>query len=153
MIYVGIDVAKSKHDCCIIGEDAVILEDVFSIQNSADGFTMLLEHIRCFVQDNSFVKIGLEATGHYSINLISFLRRNGFEPFVFNPLSVNLFRKAQTLRKTKTDKTDARFIAAMLLSQPVEVSMPIPKHINELKSLTRARHRLVAYRSRLKVSL
>jgi len=153
MIYVGIDIAKSKHDCCIMGIGAVILKDVFTIQNSSDGFSMLLECIRCFEQDTSAVRIGLESTGHYSLNLISFLRRSGFQPVIFNPLSVNLFRKAQTLRKTKTDKVDARFIAAMLLSRPDEVTMPVPQYIAELKTLTRSRYRLIRYRSRLKISL
>ncbi len=54
MLYVGIDVAKHKHDCCIIDSDGMI-----------------------------------------RINL----------------LTTNLLRKAQTLRKTKTEKGDLKFIA------------------------------------------
>lgn len=27
MIYIGIDVAKNKHDCCIIGSGGVIIND------------------------------------------------------------------------------------------------------------------------------
>jgi len=38
MIYVGIDVAKSKHDCVIIDDNAQILEAVFTIANSNNGF-------------------------------------------------------------------------------------------------------------------
>ena len=33
MIYVGIDVAKDKHDCCILGSDGEILFSSFTIQN------------------------------------------------------------------------------------------------------------------------
>jgi transposase len=155
MIYVGIDVAKDKHDCCILNSDGKLVRDVFTFPNSADGFDMLFCAITDVVSFDLFnnVRIGLEATGHYSINLVTFIRSLGLEPVIFNPLSINLFRKAQTLRKTKTDKTDARFIAAMLFSQPASPCVPVSYHISELKVLTRNRSRLVSQRSRLKVSL
>jgi len=155
MICVGIDVAKDKHDGCILNSDGEILKDAFTFPNSADGFDMLYRAITDVVPGDQLdhVRIGLEATGHYSINLVAFIRSRGFEPVVFNPLSINLFRKAQTLRKTKTDKMDARCIAAMLLSQPSSPCAPVSYHITELKVLTRSRFRLVSQRSRLKVSI
>jgi transposase len=155
MICVGIDVAKNKHDCCILNSDGEIVKDVFTFPNNAEGYDNLYRAITDVVSVDDFynVRIGLEATGHYSINLVAFIRSCGLEPTVFNPLSINLFRKAQTLRKTKTDKTDARFIAAMLLSQPSSPCVPVSYHISELKVLTRSRSRLVSQRSRLKTSL
>ena len=45
MIYVGIDVAKDKHDCCILGSDGEILFSPFTIQNSLQGFDELYEKI------------------------------------------------------------------------------------------------------------
>jgi transposase len=155
MICVGIDVAKDKHDCCILNSDGEILRDVFTFPNTADGFDMLYRTITDVVSTADFqhVRIGLEATGHYSVNLVAFIRSRGLEPRVFNPLAISLFRKAQTLRKTKTDKTDARFIAAMLLSQTSSPCVPTSNHISELKVLTRSRSRLVSQRSRLKTSL
>jgi len=127
MICVGIDVAKDKHDCCILEDGGELLRAVFTFSNSADGFALLYRAITDVIPQSKFnqVRIGLEATGHYSVNLVAFLRSSGLEPIVLNPLSINLFRKAQTLRKTKTDKTDARFIAAMLLSQPQSPCAPI----------------------------
>ncbi len=155
MICVGIDVAKDKHDCCILNSDGEIVKDVFTFPNTSDGFEMLYRAITDVIPAANFqhVRIGLEATGHYSVNLVAFIRSRGLEPVVFNPLAINLFRKAQTLRKTKTDKTDARFIAAMLLSQPSSPCAPVSYHISELKVLTRSRSRLVSQRSRLKISL
>jgi transposase len=152
MIYVGIDVAKNKHDCCILSSDGKLLKNVFTFTNSANGFDTLYRAITNVTDELDQVRIGLEATGHYSINLVAFIRSRGFEPVVFNPLSINLFRKAQTLRKTKTDKTDARFIAAMLLSQPSNPSAAPSYHISELKVLTRSRSRLISQRARLKIS-
>jgi transposase len=155
MIYVGIDVAKAKHDCCILGPDGEVLRDSFTFVNNRNGFNELLAAIHKALQEKSLgeVRAGLESTGHYSTNLVAFLRGNGFEPVVLNPLSVNLFRKSQTLRKTKTDKADARFIAAMLLTSDASPHASVSYHIEELKILTRNRSRLVEHRSRLKVSL
>jgi hypothetical protein len=45
MISVGIDVAKDKHDCFIIGSEGEVLVDVFTIPNSMEGFNCLLQRI------------------------------------------------------------------------------------------------------------
>jgi len=45
MIYVGIDVAKDKRDCCILGSDGEILFSPFTIQNTLQGFNALYEKI------------------------------------------------------------------------------------------------------------
>lgn len=57
--------------------------------------------------DNSNVQIGLEATGHYGLNLKLFLEKNNYSFMEFNPLLVKEFYKSLSLRKTKTDKIDA----------------------------------------------
>lgn len=45
MIFVGIDVAKDKHDCFIISSEGEVLADVFTITNSKEGFKYLLQTI------------------------------------------------------------------------------------------------------------
>ena len=65
MIYVGIDVAKDKHDCCILGSDGEILFSSFTIQNTLQGFDTLYEKIWSLTSDLTEIKVGLEATGHY----------------------------------------------------------------------------------------
>ena len=45
MIYVGIDVAKDKHDCCILESEADKLYPVFTIPNNKAGFDELYEKI------------------------------------------------------------------------------------------------------------
>jgi len=100
------------------------------------------------------IKAGLESTGHYSGNLEAFLRDSGVQLVVFNPLQVNLYRKSLTLRKTKTDKVDAKCIAQLLMtteSNPVSVS--VSYQILELKALTRHRSRLVSQRTKLKINI
>ena len=116
MILVGIDVAKDKHDCFICNSDGEVLFKAFTISNSMEGFNDLYAKIKSVSDDLSKLKVGLEATGHYSYNLLGFLLDKGLPTYVINPLHTNLFTKSQTLRKTKTDKVDAHTIAKMLLS-------------------------------------
>ena len=116
MIFIGIDAAKDKHDCFIVSSEGEVLCDVFTISNTLDGFNDLLSKIKSFSKDLSKTKVGLEATGHYSYNLLGFLLDNGLTTYVLNPLHTNLYRKSLSLRKTKTDKVDARTIASMLMS-------------------------------------
>ena len=116
MICVGIDVAKDKHDCFILSSEGEVLADVFTIQNNAEGFDMLLQTIRRCTRPEDKIKVGLEATGHYSYNILGFLLDKGLSTYVINPLHTNLYRKSLSLRKTKTDRVDARTIAAMLMS-------------------------------------
>lgn len=154
LLYVGIDVSKSKHDCFIMNDEGECLVGVFTIENSKSGFRKLYARIKehCLRPSLENVRVGLEATGHYSHNLISFLDETGLRPVVFNPLQTNLYRKGQSLRKTKTDKVDARFIAKMLTVEGFAPHMPPSYHIEELKWLTRNRARLVRQQSGFKVS-
>ena len=154
MIYVGIDVAKEKHDCCILGSDGEILFSPFTIQNTLQGFDELYEKIWSLTSDMSEIKVGLEATGHYHLNLLRSLLDNGLPSFVINPLHTNLYRKGQSLRKTKTDKVDAASIAMMLLTdRTLKPYSDTSYHNEELKSLTRYRFDKVQERARLKTSV
>jgi transposase len=154
MFYVGIDVAKDKHDCCILSSDGEILFSPFTIPNTLYGFDELYEKIGSLTDDVSEIKVGLEATGHYHLNLLRSLLDNGLPSFVINPLHTNLFRKGQSLRKTKTDKVDAASIAMMLLTdKTLKPYSETSYHNEELKSLTRYRFDKVQERSQLKVSV
>ena len=154
MIYVGIDVAKDKHDCFITNSDGEVLFQVFTIQNNRKGFDDLFSRIQSTSSDVSNIKVGLEATGHYSYNLLGYLIDKGLPTFVINPLHTNLYRKSLTLRKTKTDKVDARTIAMMLLSDVnLKSYSDTSYHNEELKSLTRYRFDKVQERAQLKQSV
>ena len=154
MIYVGIDVAKDKHDCFITNSDGEALYSAFTILNNRDGFDELYQKIRSAADDVSKIKVGLEATGHYSCNLLGFLISKGLPTYVINPLHTNLYRKSLSLRKTKTDKVDAHTIASMLMSDVnLKSYSDISYHNEELKSLTRYRFDKVKERARLKSSV
>jgi transposase len=153
-ISVGIDVAKDKHDCFIINSEGEILADVFTIPNNMDDFQRLLQRIRGCSSPQNKIKVGLGATGHYSCNILGFLLDNGLPTYVLNPLHTNLYRKSLSLRKTKTDRVDARTIAATLLSDvSLKSYTDTAYHNEELKSLTRYRFDKVKERGKLKQSI
>ena len=154
MIYVGIDVAKDKHDCFITDPDGEVPCKPFTILNNRQGFDELYQKIRSVSEDMSKVKVGLEATGHYSYNLLGFLLDKGLTTFVINPLHTNLYRKSLSLRKTKTDKVDAHTIASMIMSDVnLKSYSDTSYHNEELKSLTRYRFDKVKERAKLKSSV
>jgi len=154
MVYLGIDVAKDKHDCYIVNSDGEILANVFTIPNDQIGFNLLFQKLQSVAPDLSKVKVGLEATGHYSYNILGFLLDKGLHTYVINPLHTNLFRKAEGLRRTKTDPIDAHTIAGMIMSNVVLTSYTAKSYHNEeLKSLTRYRFDKVQERARLKTSV
>lgn len=154
MIYVGIDIAKDKHDCFITNSDGEVLFKAFTISNNRDGFDELYQKMESVTDDLTKVKVGLEATGHYSYNLLGFLLDKGLTTFVINPLHTNLYRKSLSLRKTKTDKVDAHTIATMLMSDMnLKSYSDTSYHNEELKSLTRYRFDKVKERAQLKQSV
>ena len=104
IVFVGIDVAKGNHDCFILNSEGKVLSDVFTFSNNMDGFLALLEKIQVCISPQDTIKVGLEATGHYSYNLLGFLLDNGLATYVLNPLQTNLYRKRLSLRKAKTDR-------------------------------------------------
>lgn len=154
MIYTGIDVAKDKHDCFITNSDGEVLFKAFAIPNNRDGFDELYQKITSVTDDLTKVKVGLEATGHYSYNILGYLLDKGLATFVINPLHTNLYRKSLSLRKTKTDKVDAHTIATMLMSDVnLKSYSDTSYHNEELKSLTRYRFDKVKERAKLKTSI
>ena len=154
MIYVGIDVAKDKHDCFITNSDGEALFKSFTIPNNRKGFEILFQKVQSVSDDLTKVKVGLEATGHYSYNLLGFLLDKGLPTYVINPLHTNLYRKSLSLRKTKTDKVDAHTIASMIMSDvDLKSYSDTSYHNEELKSLTRYRFDKVQERAKLKTSV
>ena len=158
MICVGIDVAKDKHDCFILNSEGEVLADVFTIPNNAEGFDRLLQTIRRCARPEDKMKVGLELSrlSIFSISFcfLGFLLNEGLPTYLINPLHTNLYRKSLSLRKTKTDRIDARTIAAMLMSDvDLKPYTDTAYHNEELKSLTRYRFDKVCERAKLKQSV
>lgn len=151
MIYIGIDISKYKHDCFICNDTGEVIVENFSFENTKKGFQQFLDLLKPY--DNSNVHIGLEATGHYGLNLKLFLEKNNYSFMEFNPLLVKEFKKSLTLRRTKTDKVDAIVICQKLMSVPYKPNSKLFYHKYSIKSLSRLRDSLVKQRSKYMVQL
>ena len=154
MIYVGIDVAKDKHDCFITNQYGEVVKAHFTIKNNRKGFNELYKKITSSTKRLSSVKVGIEATGHYSFNILNFLISKNLTVYVLNPLHTNLFRKGLSLRKTKTDEIDAKTIATMIRTNTdLKPYSDISRKNENLKSLSRYRFKKVQDRAKLKTSI
>ncbi len=152
MYLIGIDISKYKHDCFIATEAGEVIKDSFSFDNNITGFNYLLKVLNSL--DSSPTKrIGLEATGHYGYNLKVFLDQHGFDYMEFNPYLVKKLATGLSLRKTKTDKADAKLLSLILLSVDYKIYPVKSYHIQEIKSLTRYRKTLVKKHSQMIVIL
>ena len=150
--FVGIDIAKFKHDCFIHDHNGEVVRHSFTFSNNQTGFKILLS-ILDSLDKNQKIKIGFEATGHYGSNLKQFLKANNFDFMEINPLLIKQFSKATTLRKTKTDKIDSALISRYLETVDYKPTSNQSYHIQALKSLSRLRDSLVKNRSQIIVRM
>ena len=149
----GIDIAKFKHDFCIIdgdrGEVIAPPRTITTIRKDSKKCLRSLTNLHC----SQIIKIGLEATGHYGTLIKAFLTSNGYKFIELNPLQVSRFHSQTTLRRTKTDKIDCQVIARYIMAVTTKTYQPQLYHLEALKSLTRLRETLVDQRSRCLVKL
>jgi transposase len=151
MYLIGIDISKYKHDCFIATEAGESIK-AFSFDNNRLGFDLFLETLKALDQSKE-IRIGLESTGHYGSNLKQFITASGYTYLEFNPYLTHMFSKALSLRKTKTDKVDAKTISSMLGSVDYKTLHTKFYHINELKQLVRYRHSQMVNRSKTLIEL
>ncbi|OZV24287.1 IS110 family transposase [Streptococcus sobrinus] len=148
MLYVGIEVAKYKHDVAVLNDQGKWVLKPLTFSNSRAGFETLLNTLSQLNQD---YLVALEDTGHYAFNLLHFLHEQEITTYTYNPLLIKEFAKSLSLRKTKTDKKDARVIALKLLADPKREQFRHDNKHEELKILTRHINRLKKKQSDWKV--
>jgi transposase len=104
-VFCGIDVSARSLSVALIDPDHAVCQREFA--NSASGHKALLVWLG---KSNALVRVSLEATGIYSLDLTLALdAAASIEVAVLNPKLVNRF--AQTLRRSKTDAADALVLA------------------------------------------
>ena len=150
MIYIGIDVAKFSHFASAVNSDGEVLLNPFSFSNSYEGFNLLLSKIKAFPIDDCLV--GLESTGHYSDNIVSFLFDKGFKIGIINPIQSDSLRSSN-IRKTKNDKIDTFLIAQCLMLHKYTTFSKIDFNILRLKTLCRFRFDITQSKTRLKTQM
>lgn len=103
---------------------------------SFDAFTASIEQMRDWLKQNGITHIAMESTGVYWKPVFNILEED------FEILLVNA-RHIKNVPGQKTDKKDSRWIAKLLLSGLLKGSFIPPKHIRELRDLTRYKRKVI----------
>ena len=145
MIIVGIDVASEKHDYFMLQKETgvVFRSSSVTIGNNEEGYKKLHMDIQsfCGATGDSNVRIGLESTGIYHTNIITFLVAQNYKVMMINPILTNMARKAAKVHSAKNDNLDAQTICKYMIDNsdkfsPYTLSL---YHNEALKSLSRKR--------------
>jgi transposase len=138
---VGIDISKSTFDASFL--PAVEERPRFgSFENTPTGFKKLMAWIERIGKGQA-VRFCLEATGHYSLALATFLHESGHHVSVVNPAWIKQHAGSRGTR-SKTDRTDAWLIADYALRhQPACWTPPPPAHA-KLRALVARRDQLLS---------
>jgi transposase len=126
----GLDVHKSVLVATIRGNG--IKEET----RSFDAFTESIEQMRDWLKQNGITHVAMESTGVYWKPVFNILEED------FEILLVNA-RHIKNVPGQKTDKKDSRWIAKLLLSGLLKGSFIPPKHIRELRDLTRYKRKTI----------
>lgn len=115
-LVVGIDIAKHTHYACAVDDRGRELHLPFKFKQNEEGFHFLYQELQNL--RNQFNKkniiIGFEPTGHYWLNLASFLLKYNVPFVVVNPMHVHRTKEFDDNLQTKHDKKDARVIAKLI---------------------------------------
>lgn len=142
MNYLGIDVSKLLHRCCILDPNGETLTKNFSIESNPPGLNSLLNKFKELNINADNLLIGLEATGNFWENLYSFLEDKGFKIILLNPYQTNKYRELLA-KKAKTDNIDALVIAGLLRSGEYLKSYVPDELVQSLRDLVRLRFNLL----------
>lgn len=129
---VGIDVAKELHVAACITPDGGVVFERRKIPYSRPGLESF-EAMLTGVCPRATTLIGIEATGHYWIQLRRFLCDRGWQVIVFNPVISAASGRSNT-RGRVTDADDALTIARVLRDRvrPSQILAPDMEHLREL---------------------
>ena len=146
MYFIGIDISKYKHDCCIISAADQKVVSKVTIKNNKAGFEELITTFNSLSSPED-IRIGFESTAHYALNLELFLENSLLTFMEVNPVLISEYKKSKTLRRTKTDSVDCESIARWLMTVEYKPHSKGFYHAYSLKSLTRLRDKLIRQRS------
>ena len=132
---IGIDVSKATFDACLLTPDGKPREKAFP--NTPDGFAALLAWADGHAA-GAATHVGMEATGGYEDALATFLHAAGRTVSVVNPTRIK-YAGVMRGRRNKTDKADARLIAAYTQDEAPPAWHPPTPAVRELQAFVRRR--------------
>ena len=137
MIFAGIDIAKHRHELCLVDETGYTVIQMF-IDNSQKGFDKLLKALDNLNLSHEDILFCMEATGHYWLALYCHLTELNYKVSVINPIQSDAIRNLY-VRKTKTDQKDALLLADLLRFGRAPASELASETVLKLQTLSRIR--------------
>lgn len=115
-LVIGVDIAKCVHYACAVDERGREVKKSFSFRQSRQGFETFYATILKVMESHQKknVVVGFEPTGHYWMNLSSYLTDRGIRFVLVNPLHVKQTKELDDNLQSKNDPKDARVIAKMI---------------------------------------
>jgi transposase len=139
MLYVGVDVGKSKCRASMMNAQGKIIKEI-DFTNNSNGISSLTSHLSL---DDHVV---MESTGPYWLDLYNHLDDLHIPVVLANPLKT----KAIASARIKSDKVDARILAHLLRTNLIPECYVPPKEMREIRSLVRHRVSIVKLRTMVK---
>lgn len=146
--FCGIDVAKQKHVACVLDQDGQFVARAQSFNNDAKGYESVLARLKN-AGGSRQVLVAMEATGHYWYSLHDFLVRQGYTVVVLNPIQTAQ-QANKGIRKSQTDKIDARHIATLVKNGEHRPALVPGECAMTCRQLTRLRYTLIRQIARIK---
>jgi transposase len=140
--YVGIDVHKKMCQAAILEEDGKLLDEI-RFANTPEEIEEFAGKLSTFHDE---VKAVVESTGNLWIQVHDRLEEHGFEVALSNPAKTRLIAEA----KVKTDKVDARTLAALLRADMLPTCYVPGEELRSRRELLRHRLNLVKTRTGVK---
>ncbi|MEJ8767850.1 IS110 family transposase [Oceanobacillus sp. HCA-5259] len=146
-LVVGIDIAKDKHVARAQDDRGFEFGKRLIFDNRIDGFEQLLKWISRIQEehDKSELIIGAEPTGHYWLSLAYYLRAQGINFVLVNPMHVKKAKELDDNSPTKNDTKDARVIAQLVKDGRYSVPNLLDGIYAELREGIKLRDQLVKH--------
>jgi transposase len=138
-VYAGIDVCKAWLDVCVDPAGQVV-----RIQNNVKGFKKLIK----LLATANVSHVVMEPTGKYHRGVHQALHDHRFLVCLVNPARARYFAKSIGVQ-AKTDRIDAKLLAAMGGLHSLEAVAPSSELLEGLQELIRARQASVDHRTAL----
>lgn len=136
--FAGFDVSKSSFDVCLLNSDGSTRS--YRLMYDLPGLKSLLK----LLSDGTHCI--MEATGPYYLRLACWLHQHGFVISVINPLVIRRFSQMRLLR-AKTDKADAKMIAAYGQMERPPSWQPPAQHFISLQQMEAVTEQLTKQRT------
>lgn len=144
MDQVGIDISKTKFDACLLVDGKTTAK---TFGNSYEGFHGLMSWLN--EKGARSVHVCMEGTGRLWEPLAEFLNEQKYVVSVVNPARIKGFAQSD-MRRSKTDKIDAKIIARFCRAQNPSVWVPPAAEIKAIRDLQRYVDALKAQRTQEK---